>query len=191
MLRRHRVRGRRALVVAVAVALAAIAGVMLWHGDAVAPSVTEPAPRSSGQTDSTLSPTAREMSVATLLSGRTGTILVLQEKGRGRYLPLTIGEREALAILRPLSGEPPPRPQTHDLLVDVLGTLHAEVIRVVVTELRGETFYARLVLRLDGREVAVDSRPSDAVAVALRAQAPIFAEAEVLDQAGVSSEQEF
>jgi bifunctional DNase/RNase len=140
------------------------------------------------------SPTAHEMSVADLLRAgeRGGVVLVLRERGRGRYLPLTIGEAEGLSILSQLDeGVVPPRPLTHDLMTSVLGELRAQVVRAVVTELRDGTFYARLVLRADGRDVEVDSRPSDAIALALRAKAPIYCEAEVLDQAAINTEQTF
>ncbi|MGH7423063.1 MAG: bifunctional nuclease family protein, partial [Candidatus Methylomirabilales bacterium] len=78
-------------------------------------------------------------------------------------------------------GVTPPRPYTHDLLLDVLRRFHASVARAVITELKENTYYATLVLQVDGREVQVDSRPSDAVALALRVGAPILAAEKVLE----------
>ena len=144
--------------------------------------------------EATLSPTAHEMVVAAVVRPREGrgVVLVLQERGRGRYLLLTIGEGEAVAIASQLdSATPPPRPLTHDLLARSLGEVGAEVIRVVVTDVRENTYYARVVLRANGREVDLDSRPSDAVALALRTQAPIYCEAAVLERAAMNTEEVF
>jgi bifunctional DNase/RNase len=143
--------------------------------------------------DRTLSPTAHEMAVVDLVRERSGpgVVLVLQERGRGRFLLLTIGSAEALAIAMPLQGEAAPRPLSHDLMARMLGELRAQVVRVVVTDLRESTYYAQLVLRVDGREIELDSRPSDAVAIALRTQAPIYAEADVLERAALTTERPF
>ena len=184
--REARLHRLRLALAALLVLMAAVAAWLLVD-EARAPS--RPAPD-----EATLSPTAHEMVVADLVRprGGSGVVLVLQERGRGRFLLLTIGEAEALAIATQLQGAPaPPRPLTHDLLARMLGELDAAVVRVVVTELRDNTYYARVVLRANGREMEMDSRPSDAVALALRTQAPIYAEAAVLESAAMSTEEVF
>lgn len=114
-------------------------------------------------------------------------ILLLREStGSRRVVPIYIAGPEAHAIDLALQGEPPPRPLTHDLFAEVLGRLGATLERVVVTELRRGTFFAELHLRRSsGEEVVVSSRPSDAVALAARTGTPIFAEEDLIDQAGI------
>ena len=112
-------------------------------------------------------------------------VVVLKEKQADRYLPIWIGNNEADAIVIQLQNVPVPRPQTHDLLKSVIQDLGARVTSVVVNNLDSDVFFARVNLSLDGREVEVDSRPSDAIALAVRVQAPIFAEEAVLEKAGV------
>jgi uncharacterized protein len=112
-------------------------------------------------------------------------VVVLKEKAADRYLPIWIGNNEADAIVIQLQNVPVPRPQTHDLLKSVIQDLGARVTSVVVNNLDNDVFFARVNLFLDGREVEVDSRPSDAIALAVRVQAPIFAEDVVLEKAGV------
>ena len=112
-------------------------------------------------------------------------IVLLREIGGDRYLPIWIGAVEATAIAFALEGVEADRPLTHDLLKLVTGALGADVQRVVVTELRDGIFYAELALSRDGEEITVSSRPSDAIALAARVQAPLFASSEVLDEAGV------
>lgn len=184
-------RGRLLALGAALLLLVAAGGWLLW--DMVQPMPDPPAPTPLQPGEDTLSPTAHEMAVAGLVRepGGRGVMLALQEKGRGRYLLLNIGEAEALAIAIRLEGANPPRPLTHDLMVRTLGELRADLTRVVVTDLRDGTYFAQLVLRVDGREVEVDARPSDAVALALRTRAPIYAEADVLERAAVSTEQTF
>jgi len=116
-------------------------------------------------------------------------IVVLQEKGAERYLPIWIGAFEADAITIPLQKMEVSRPLTHDLLRNLLELLGAIVKRVVVTELKEETFFAEIVLDVHGRELRVDARPSDAIALAVRTQAPIFVEEAVLDEAAVVPEE--
>jgi bifunctional DNase/RNase len=184
---RPRLSRRWLLLAALVVLVGVLAGALLLGRPTSSP------PERAGR-EVTLSPTAHEMAVADLLRAgeRGGVVLVLRERGRGRLLPLTIGEMEGLSMLTQLdSGIAPPRPLTHDLMATVLGELRAEVVRAVVTDLRDGTFYARLVLRAEGRELEIDARPSDAIALALRAKAPIYVEAQVLDQAGMSTEQTF
>ena len=112
-------------------------------------------------------------------------VLLLRElTGDGRVLPIYIGGPEAAAIALALEGEVPPRPLTHDLLRNVLVELGAEVVQVVITELQEHTFFAELHLRVGGATHIVSCRPSDAVALAVRAGTPLFAADAVLDVAG-------
>ena len=113
-------------------------------------------------------------------------VVVLKEKATERYLPIWIGNTEADAIVIQLQNVPVPRPQTHDLLKSVIGELGAKVTRIIVTNLENDVFFARVFIDIDGKHVEIDSRPSDAIALAVRVQAPIFAEATVLDLAGVA-----
>jgi bifunctional DNase/RNase len=89
-----------------------------------------------------------------------------------------------------LQGASTPRPMTHDLVTDILGQLQAQVTRITVTELRENTFYAQITVQQDGSEIEIDSRPSDAIALALRAEAPIFAADEVIEESGIEFEGE-
>ena len=117
-------------------------------------------------------------------------ILLLREENGSRYLPIWIGPNEATAIALALQGVEPQRPMTHDLLSLVVTALDAEVLRVDVTELVGGTFFANLVMQRDGSEVVVSSRPSDAIALAARTDAPIYADRDLLDEAGVEIEED-
>jgi uncharacterized protein len=117
-------------------------------------------------------------------------VVVLKEKGSDRYLPIWIGNNEADAVVIQLQNVPVPRPQTHDLLKSVVGQLGGKVTRVVVTDLSEDVFYARINIDIDGKHIEVDSRPSDAIALAVRVQAPIYAEDNVLDKAGVALDAE-
>lgn len=112
-------------------------------------------------------------------------IVLLRESGGSRYLPIWIGAVEATAIAYALEGVVPQRPLTHDLLKTVAESLGASVARVVVTELRDSVYYADLVFKKGDEEVTVSSRPSDAIALAARMDAPLFATPEVLDDAGI------
>jgi len=112
-------------------------------------------------------------------------IVLLKTTDDEKFVPVWIGHPEAASILMRLQGQEPPRPQTHDLLADVITQLDAEVVRVTVTELRESTFYASITLRRNGDEIEVDSRTSDAIALALRADAKIFAADEVVDESGI------
>ncbi len=107
---------------------------------------------------------------------QSGTpMLLLRGKQDKRELTMFIGPVEANAIAIPLQGMRPPRPLTHDLLIDVIHRLRGKVKRVVITEMKEGTYYANLILDVQGQEVPVDSRPSDAIALALRENAPILA----------------
>jgi uncharacterized protein len=117
-------------------------------------------------------------------------ILLLRERDGARYLPIWIGPNEATAIALALQGVEPQRPMTHDLLRLVIESLDTEVVRVDVTELVGGTFFANLVMSRQGSEVVISARPSDAVAVAARTDAPLFADRGLLDEAGVEIEED-
>ena len=117
-------------------------------------------------------------------------IVLLKTVDSNKFLPIWIGHPEAAAILMKLQGASPPRPMTHDLLSDVLGELEASCSRVAVTELRENTFYASITLQLNGREIEVDSRPSDALALAVRTEAPIFAAEDVISESAIEFEHE-
>ena len=117
-------------------------------------------------------------------------IVLLKTKDGNRYLPIWIGQPEAAAILMKLQGASTPRPMTHDLLTEILSELDARITRITVTELRENTFYAQVTVQLDGTEVEVDSRPSDAIALAIRAEAPIFAADQVIEESAIEFEGE-
>ena len=110
-------------------------------------------------------------------------VVVLKERGGNRLLPIIIGISEVTAIKMKISGIQPPRPLTHDLLQDLITQLEATLQRIVITKLEFNTFFATLVLQTkDGSRREVDARPSDSIAVALRAEAPIFVAEDVLNQ---------
>jgi bifunctional DNase/RNase len=115
-------------------------------------------------------------------------VVILKETARERYLPIWIGPWEANAIAMKLQGVTPERPLTHDLFSRTLTELGVTMRRIVVSDLADETFRARIVLEQDGQMRELDARPSDAIALAIRAQVPIFATDEVLDRAGVVPE---
>jgi len=115
-------------------------------------------------------------------------IVVLKDAGSTRYLPIWIGPFEADAITIELQDVEVARPLTHDLLKAAIEKLDAEVVQVAITELRDDTFYAEITLRADGRELEIDSRPSDAIALAVRARVPVFVSEDVLEQAAITPE---
>jgi len=110
-------------------------------------------------------------------------IIVLKEKEGERMMRVAIGPAEAVAIHRAVTGERLPRPMTHELFGQVIDALGAEVVRVVVNDLHDDTFYGRLILQRDGKTYDIDSRPSDAVALAMQKGAPVFVEVKVLQKA--------
>ena len=117
-------------------------------------------------------------------------VVILREKDSNRFLPIWIGPSEADAIAVKLQDVSVPRPLTHDLLGTVISALGATVSRIVVSDLDNDTFFAKVVLQCNGSTTEVDSRPSDAIALAVRTQAPIFAEDSVLEKAGVQMSEE-
>jgi uncharacterized protein len=117
-------------------------------------------------------------------------IVLLKTVDSNKFLPIWIGHPEAAAILMKLQGATTPRPMTHDLLCDMLGELEVKCTQVAVTELRDNTFFATLTLNVGGRDVEIDSRPSDALAIAVRSGAPIFAAEEVISESAIEFEHE-
>ena len=112
-------------------------------------------------------------------------IVLLKTMDGNRFLPIWIGHPEAAAILMKLQGAPTPRPMTHDLVTDMLGELNARVSKISVTELRENTFYAVITLLVNDSEIEIDSRPSDALALAVRTSAPIFVADQVIDDSAI------
>jgi len=117
-------------------------------------------------------------------------VVILREKETNRYLPIWIGPSEADAIAVKLQNVELSRPLTHDLLQSVITTLGASVDYIVVSGLKDDTFYANLALSVDGEKLDIDSRPSDALALAVRVGAPIYAEETVLEKAGIMLDEE-
>lgn len=117
-------------------------------------------------------------------------IVLLKTVEGNKFLPIWIGHPEAAAILMRLQGQTLPRPMTHDLLRNVIESMNAEVVRVTVTELRESTFYALLTILHEGEEIDIDSRPSDALALAVRTDAPIFASTQLIDENAIEFERE-
>ena len=117
-------------------------------------------------------------------------IVLLKAVDSNKFLPIWIGHPEAAAILMRLQGASTPRPMTHDLLVDILGEVETKCVQVAVTELRDNTFFATITLNAGGREIEIDSRPSDALALAVRSGAPIFAAEDVIAESAIEFEHE-
>ncbi len=113
-------------------------------------------------------------------------IVLLKEVERERYLPIWIGACESEAIAMRLQGITPPRPLSHDLMLDLIRNLGASLEFVVVTALRNDTFYAKLALTQDDEPLFIDCRPSDAIALAVRAEVPIYVEDEVMRSVGLT-----
>ena len=117
-------------------------------------------------------------------------VVILKEKESDRYLPIWIGPAEADAIAVKLQDISVPRPLTHDLLRSIIDTLGGSLSHILVSDLESDTFYAKIVINVNGKSVEVDSRPSDAIALAVRAKVPIYAEDKVLDKAGILLDKE-
>ena len=107
-------------------------------------------------------------------------IVILRDEEQADMLPIWVGKSEASAISFALEGVATPRPMTHDLMKSILDTVEAKLISVVVTEMRDNTYYSKIHLMYDDSEYSIDARPSDAIALALRTSAPIFAREDVL-----------
>lgn len=115
-------------------------------------------------------------------------VVILRDMHNDRYLPIWIGPWEANAIAMRLQGVTPERPMTHDLFSQTLAECGVTLKRIIVADLSEDTFRARLLLQIDGRDVDLDARPSDAIALAVRSGVPIYATDSVLDRAGVTPE---
>ena len=112
-------------------------------------------------------------------------LVVLKDANSNRYVPIWIGPFEAEAITIELQEIPPPRPMTHDLIKSVIHELGGRVVHVLISELHNDVYYARIVIEIDGRQVDIDSRSSDAIAVAVRAKVPIFVADSVMAKAAI------
>lgn len=117
-------------------------------------------------------------------------VVILKEKQSDRYLPIWIGPAEADSIAVKLQGVHVPRPLTHDLLRSVIDALGAKPNRITITDLKNDTFYAKITLDVDSGQIEIDSRPSDALALAVRVEAPIFVDESVLDKASIMLDRE-
>jgi bifunctional DNase/RNase len=117
-------------------------------------------------------------------------VVILKEKESDRFLPIWIGPAEADAIAIELQEVAVARPLTHDLLKSIITALGAKVMSIIINDLATDTFYARIILDANGRHVEIDSRPSDAIALAVRVKVPIYAEESVLERAGIVLEKE-
>ena len=137
----------------------------------------------------TVTPTQTRMSVDSIRVSIVDQqqIVILKTEDSERFLPIWIGPFEAQAIAVKLHDLWLPRPMTHDLMSSMIADLGARVERIVVTDIADGTFYARVLLIADGKSLEVDSRPSDAIALALRVDAPIYVEDSVLDEASIDS----
>lgn len=117
-------------------------------------------------------------------------IVVLKDSNGDRYLPIWIGPCEADAITIELQEMPPQRPLTHDLLKSVVRELGGKVVHILINDLRNDVYYARIVVDVNGRQIEVDSRPSDAIALAVRAKVPIFVADVVMDKAAIEPDED-
>jgi bifunctional DNase/RNase len=143
----------------------------------LAPSTADVAPRAIGPQEAEV--------VAVMMDPRTETpAVVLEGKRDHRRLAMAIGPAEATGIAVPLQGVTPPRPLTHDLFLTLFGRLNVALTRVVITDLRDDVYYATVYLTAGGSELTLDSRPSDAIALAIRARVPVLIEERVFDKGG-------
>ncbi|GAB4440986.1 MAG: bifunctional nuclease family protein [Anaerolineae bacterium] len=117
-------------------------------------------------------------------------VVILKDIDSDRYLPIWIGPCEADNITVELQGVEVSRPLTHDLLKSVISEMGAEITRIVVTDLRNDIFYANIMISLNGNELAIDARPSDAIALAVRARVPIYVEDAVMSRAAVTPDED-
>jgi bifunctional DNase/RNase len=117
-------------------------------------------------------------------------VIILKEIGTERYLPIWIGPYEAEAIAIRLQNREVARPLTHDLLNNAIAEMGGKISHIIVNDLRNDTFYARITVSLNGQQVEIDSRPSDAIALAVRASASIFVAEDVMAQAGITPEED-
>ena len=116
-------------------------------------------------------------------------VVILKDDVNNKWLPIVVGNTEAQAIALQLENVSPPRPLTHDLIKSLLESVKAKISRVVVSDLRENTYYAVLSMKLNGQSTEIDARPSDAIALALRMHAPIFVSDEVMSKASVDDKE--
>ncbi len=165
-----------ALLLGCSAGLGAESGRAAAPAPAPAPGSAQPAPASAQEVDI----------LAVVASPQTGTPLVLlQGKRDGRAFAMAIGPAEATGIALPLAGRTPPRPLTHDLFATLFGRLNVTVTKAVITDLRDDVYYASLHLTAAGAAHVLDARPSDAIALAIRAKAPVLVEERVLERAEI------
>ncbi len=126
---------------------------------------------------------AAELSRIIINEASDQQVIVLKERGGERCFPIVIGIAEIFAIDRRLKGLKPPRPMTHDLLDGIIESLGAKVQKIVITDLRNHTFYARIHLEYNGGMIEIDSRPSDAIALGVRTNVSIYVANDVFDKA--------
>jgi len=124
--------------------------------------------------------------VWTVAKAEHGSAVLIRPIGSEVAVPIFIGQAEAQAILIGLGSISIPRPLTHDLLISTLKHLNAEITRIEITELKDDTFYARLILNQNGTDISIDSRPSDCIALAVRVKCPLYIDELVVDKAGIS-----
>lgn len=117
-------------------------------------------------------------------------VVILRVKDSDRYLPIWIGASEADSIAIKLQDVDVPRPMTHDLLVSLIGSIGATIDHIIISELSNDTFFAKIILQINDELTEVDARPSDAIAIAVRAQVPIYAGDDVVERAGVQMDLE-
>jgi hypothetical protein len=127
-----------------------------------------------------------EAEIWTVAQTDQGNVVLVKPKGSEFAVPIFIGQLETQSILIGMGGVDVPRPLSHDLFLSVVSSLKAEVTRIEIHDLREGTFYARLVLRAEGRDLVIDARPSDAIGIAVRAVCPVFIAESVIDEAGIS-----
>ena len=125
-----------------------------------------------------------EMELSRIIINETSDqqIIVLKECNGQRSFPIVIGIAEIFAIDRRLKGLKPPRPMTHDLLDNIIKNLGAKIEKMVISDLRNHTFYATIILNMDGKKIEIDSRPSDAIALGVASSTPIYVDEQVLDK---------
>ena len=116
-------------------------------------------------------------------------VIILKEKGGSRAFPIVIGIYEAAALDRGIRSVKTARPLTHDLIINILKSLNARIAKIIVNDLNNNTFYARLILGIDGKEIEVDSRPSDAIVLATHLKVPIFVEEAILNKLAKEAEE--
>ncbi|RPJ09190.1 MAG: hypothetical protein EHM28_02245 [Spirochaetaceae bacterium] len=124
--------------------------------------------------------------VWTVAKAEHGSAVLIRPVGSDVAVPIFIGQAEAQAILIGLGSISIPRPLTHDLLISTLKHLNTEITRIEITELKDDTFFARLILNQNGTDISIDSRPSDCIAIAVRVKCPLYIDELVVDKAGIS-----